>query len=93
MSKIVLVVQVVLVSRELAITDSGHMAVVNLHEIFAEVRQALLRPSAEALSQSDQEQQGSDSPRDAKHSKERAQLVSPHGSQDLNEAVKKSPHT
>ena len=90
--EIVLIVQVILARGKLAAANRRHPAVVNLHEIVAETRQILLGSRAEALSQSNQEQQRSHSPRYAEHSEEAAKLVRPDGTQDLSKAVGKSPH-
>jgi hypothetical protein len=90
--QIILVVQVILARRKLAATNRRHAAVVHVHVIFAQTRQTLLGSRAKTLSQSNHEQQRSDPPRDAKHCEEEAKFVRPHGTQDLAEAVDKSPH-
>ena len=46
----------------------------------------------EAFAQTDQQQQRSDSPGNAEHGEERAQLVGPQGAEDLRQDVQDHPH-
>ena len=63
------------------------------HDVLAVFRQVALVPSAEALAQPDQQQQGTDTPGDAKHGEERTQFVRPEGSKNLCENIEHHLHS
>src|SRR5271157_5597489 len=62
------------------------------HDVLAEILQLLRLPAAEALAQTNQQEQRSHAPGNAEHGEKRAELVGPERSQRLANDFDQHPH-